>query len=85
MGSPLQFEALRKELKDRVQYLLAMEFDYLTGFGYGDCLVRLFESIKAIFILVVGSESPELTTFKEKYLKKTLNVTLEPEVEGEKA
>lgn len=76
MGSPLQFEVLRKDLKDRTQYLLAMEFDYLTSFGYSDCLSRLFESVKAVYVLVVGSESPELTKFKEKYLKKTLNVTL---------
>lgn len=53
-----------------------MEFDYLTSFGYSDCLNRLFESVKAVYVLVVGSESPELTKFKEKYLKKTLNVTL---------
>lgn len=76
VGSPMQIEALRKDLKDRVQYMLALEFDYLTSFGYSECLHRLFGSSQGAFVLVVGSESKELAEFKEKYFKKTLNVTL---------
>jgi hypothetical protein len=64
IGSPLQIENLSKEIKDRVQYLIAMEFDYLTSFGYIDCMRRLFASIKTVYILVLNTPCSELTEFK---------------------
>jgi hypothetical protein len=47
------------------------------SFGYGDCMRRVYEVIKPMHVIVCSSQIPELAEFKEKFLKKTLNVTLE--------
>ena len=80
IGSPLQLLELPKEIKDKATAVVVFDSDFLFGFGYGEHLGNLASTLPSSIIYQFSciKKSPELESFKSKWMKKVTRIDYSP-------